>query len=191
MLNNLENILKGKKAKTVRCHGKFKRACFFGEETNVDGEGETNNENDGNKVIICHIPPGNPDNKKSLDVGRSALTAHLRHGDTKGFCKGDEGEGDDETAPVISDISFEVTDTTAIITWTTDEDSDSTVDYADETLVTANPIESSTDATMVISHSIEITGLTAETIYYFTVGSTDASNNNSTSDENTFTTVAE
>jgi len=47
------------------------------------------------KVTICHIPPGNPDNAHTIEVGAAALGAHLAHGDTLGEC-GDEGEGEGE-----------------------------------------------------------------------------------------------
>ena len=38
------------------------------------------------KVIVCHYPPENPSNKHSLEIGESALQAHLAHGDTVGAC---------------------------------------------------------------------------------------------------------
>jgi hypothetical protein len=38
------------------------------------------------KVAVCHMPPGNPDNAHTIRVGASALTAHLKHGDTIGEC---------------------------------------------------------------------------------------------------------
>ena len=38
-------------------------------------------------VVICHIPPGNPDNAHTLTVGASAVSAHLAHGDTLGQCE--------------------------------------------------------------------------------------------------------
>ena len=38
------------------------------------------------KVIICHYPPENPRNKLSLEIGESALQAHLAHGDAIGAC---------------------------------------------------------------------------------------------------------
>jgi hypothetical protein len=41
------------------------------------------------KVIICHSPPGNPENKQTLEVGISALQAHIDHGDKIGPCEGD------------------------------------------------------------------------------------------------------
>lgn len=45
----------------------------------------------GNKVTICHIPPGNPDNAHSITINVNALEAHLAHGDTFGDCNGSSG----------------------------------------------------------------------------------------------------
>ncbi len=39
-----------------------------------------------NKVVICHLPPGNPDNAHTIVVGSSAVPAHLDHGDYLGEC---------------------------------------------------------------------------------------------------------
>ncbi len=39
------------------------------------------------KVIICHIPPGNPGKAHTIQISRSALKAHLAHGDTLGACR--------------------------------------------------------------------------------------------------------
>src|SRR4051794_20439444 len=33
---------------------------------------------DSRKVMLCHVPPGNPDAKHTICVGRPALNAHLR-----------------------------------------------------------------------------------------------------------------
>jgi hypothetical protein len=44
------------------------------------------------KVLICHIPQGNPANKHTLCVGKSAVKAHLGHGDTLGPCEGETGK---------------------------------------------------------------------------------------------------
>jgi phosphodiesterase/alkaline phosphatase D-like protein len=67
---------------------------------------------------------------------------------------------------------------TATITWTTDQPSDSRVDYGTNasslTLNVSNTI-------MTTSHTITLSGLTAGTTYYFRVTSKDASNNSSTS----------
>ncbi len=40
----------------------------------------------GEKALVCHRPPGNPDKAKTLSVGASAVKAHLGHGDTEGAC---------------------------------------------------------------------------------------------------------
>jgi hypothetical protein len=50
----------------------------------ADGD---NDDDDGNdKVKICHIPPGNPDNAHTIRVNENAVDAHLDHGDYKGEC---------------------------------------------------------------------------------------------------------
>lgn len=39
-----------------------------------------------NKVTICHIPPGNPDNAHTIIVSENAAQAHFAHGDEEGEC---------------------------------------------------------------------------------------------------------
>ena len=36
--------------------------------------------------LICHLPPGNIDNKHTIKVGKSAVYAHFAHGDYWGPC---------------------------------------------------------------------------------------------------------
>lgn len=40
----------------------------------------------GAKVVICHIPPGNPGNQHTIEVGQPAVAAHVAHDDTLGAC---------------------------------------------------------------------------------------------------------
>src|SRR5262245_1198047 len=40
----------------------------------------------GQKVNVCHIPPGNPANFHTILISESALAAHLAHGDVAGSC---------------------------------------------------------------------------------------------------------
>ena len=40
------------------------------------------------KITICHKPPGNPANVQTIEVSKSALSAHLAHGDHVGECTG-------------------------------------------------------------------------------------------------------
>ena len=41
---------------------------------------------EGKKVEVCHIPPGNPDNAHTITISENALRAHLDHGDHVGAC---------------------------------------------------------------------------------------------------------
>ena len=94
----------------------------------------------------------------------------------------------DITAPVISNISSGIpTTTAATITWTTDEISDSQVEYG----LDVNYGSSTTlNANLVTNHSQTLTGLTASTTYHYRVKSKDASGNLATSADFIFTTAA-
>lgn len=42
---------------------------------------------EGGDIVICHIPPGNPDGRKTMTVSLSAWqNEHSRHGDSRGPC---------------------------------------------------------------------------------------------------------
>ncbi|MFD0964955.1 hypothetical protein [Pseudofulvibacter geojedonensis] len=47
-------------------------------------------ERENQKVTICHIPPGNPDNAHEITVSTNAVRAHLAHGDSIGNCPCDD-----------------------------------------------------------------------------------------------------
>ncbi|MBE3136433.1 MAG: fibronectin type III domain-containing protein [Thermoplasmata archaeon] len=70
--------------------------------------------------------------------------------------------------------------TQAIISWDTDEDSDSVVNYGTTTALG----NTSSDSTMVTSHSILLTNILPDTTYYYEVQSTDASSNTATDNNN-------
>lgn len=42
--------------------------------------------NNNNKVLICHVPPGNPNNAQTNCVNSNAVQSHLNHGDYLGEC---------------------------------------------------------------------------------------------------------
>jgi len=93
----------------------------------------------------------------------------------------------DVTPPVISNVNASnITTTTATINWSTDEASDSQVEYG---LDTNYGSVSTLDATRVISHTTVISGLTAGTIYHYRVKSKDAAGNLAVSGNFTFTTA--
>jgi len=98
------------------------------------------------------------------------------------------GNTPDTDPPVISNIQESgVTTDAAVITWNTDEDSDSQVDYG---TTSGSYTLSSSNSAMVTSHSISLAGLSSDTTYYYVVKSTDAANNTATSAEYSFTTQA-
>ena len=67
---------------------------------------------------------------------------------------------------------------TATITWTTDEPSDSRVNYGTDSNSLAL---AASDASLITSHTITLTGLASATTYYFRVSSTDTYGNSAAS----------
>jgi glucose/arabinose dehydrogenase len=91
------------------------------------------------------------------------------------------------TQPAISGVAATgITATTALVIWTTDEGSDSQVDYG----TTTTYAQSSAPGTALTNnHSVPLSGLTASTLYHYRVRSTDAAGNLATSGDFTFATT--
>jgi hypothetical protein len=98
----------------------------------------------------------------------------------------------DTTPPTISNVQVtSITQTTATISWTTNEPSNSEVQYDTARRPWGSYSWGENDNSLVTSHSIALTGLEADTTYYFRVGSTDGSGNGpTTSTQISFTTEA-
>ncbi|MCK5059896.1 MAG: fibronectin type III domain-containing protein [Candidatus Pacebacteria bacterium] len=95
--------------------------------------------------------------------------------------------GFDITAPVISSLqSSNITDTTSVITWTTNESADSKVNYG---TVSGTLTSNASSTPLITSHSTSLTGLSANTTYYYEAVSTDEAGNTATSSEQSFTTL--
>lgn len=93
----------------------------------------------------------------------------------------------DVTAPVISSITTSnLTSSSATISWTTNEPSTSTVNYG----LTSGYGNNASDGILLTSHSLDLSGLSANTGYHYQVVSSDASNNTASSSDNTFLTAA-
>ena len=92
----------------------------------------------------------------------------------------------DTTAPVVSGVATNnITPTTANLSWLTSEPSTSQVIYG----ASINYGSSSTDSTLTMSHSISLSGLSANTTYHYEIISIDAAGNISTTNDATFKTA--
>ena len=93
-------------------------------------------------------------------------------------------ETPDDTAPVISNVRADrVTNATATIKWSTDEPSDSQVEFGlDETFGQLSPL----NANRVTEHTVTLRGLSPGTTYFYRVMSTDEANNIGLSPDFTF-----
>lgn len=93
----------------------------------------------------------------------------------------------DTTPPVISLIvASSITSSGATISWTTNEASDSQIDYG---LTASYGNTTALDASLVTSHSQSLSGLSVSTFYHYRVRSRDAAGNLALSADNTFTTI--
>lgn len=99
----------------------------------------------------------------------------------------DLGGGGDMTAPNICCVVISgISDTSATVSWGTDEGANSNVDYG---LTTSYEIGTESEAlSYVFSHSISLSGLTPGTTYHVRVRSSDNSGNQDSDSDYTFTT---
>ncbi len=93
----------------------------------------------------------------------------------------------DNKAPVISSVTTtSIKNTTATVTWSTDESSDSQVEWG---ITTTYGFVSALSSIMTASHLQSLDNLTANTTYHFRVKSRDTAGNLSTSSDYTFRTT--
>ncbi|MEK7192336.1 MAG: fibronectin type III domain-containing protein, partial [Patescibacteria group bacterium] len=93
---------------------------------------------------------------------------------------------DDYTRPIISSVTAtDITNSGATITWITDEPSTSRVEYG---LTTSYGSFTSTNTSLVTTHSVTLTGLNPGTVYHYVVTSKDLPGNSRDSGDYTFTT---
>ncbi|NLX14564.1 MAG: hypothetical protein GXY44_13055 [Phycisphaerales bacterium] len=57
-----------------------------------------------NKVELCHVPPGNPQNAHTIMVAEAAVPAHLANGSYLGPCVQDEPDSDGDGVPDALDL---------------------------------------------------------------------------------------
>ncbi|TSC74876.1 MAG: Peptidoglycan binding protein [Parcubacteria group bacterium Gr01-1014_30] len=96
----------------------------------------------------------------------------------------------DTTAPVINNLGAkDITATSTVITWGTNEHANSKVWYSTATPVTAaTSTAMASSAVLVFEHAVALSGLTASTTYYYFISSADLAGNTATSSEQSFMT---
>lgn len=121
------------------------------------------------------------------DLGTAGWDQYFGYGLVDAYAACLEAGGEpDTTPPVISNVqAVDVTHNSARITWTTDEAATSVVYYG---LTTGYGSTAST-AGYTTSHSVNLSGLSPETLYHYKVESADSSGNTSQSGDYTFTTL--
>ena len=93
--------------------------------------------------------------------------------------------GSDTTPPVISSVTASsITSSAATITWTTNEASDSRVDYGPTIYSSASPV----NASLLTTHVVTLSGLSQATMYHYRARSRDAAGNLGISGDFTFAT---
>lgn len=70
----------------------------------------TNKQSEDGFVEICHVPPGDPDNRHTVTIGASAVERHLAHGDSLGPCESAEDDPDSD-GDGVTDLVDECPDT--------------------------------------------------------------------------------
>src|SRR5207249_12201461 len=94
----------------------------------------------------------------------------------------------DNAPPLLSSVaSSSLSASAATVTWTTDEASDSQVEYGPTSAYGQVSVLASA---LVTSHSVGLSGLSASTLYHYRVKSRDAVGNLTVSGDVTFTTAA-
>lgn len=94
----------------------------------------------------------------------------------------------DTTPPVISAVaSSNITQTGAVISWATNEAANKQIEYG---LTVAYGSTTTLDATLALTHSQALSGLTANTLYHYRVLARDAAGNLASSADFTLTTQA-
>jgi hypothetical protein len=94
----------------------------------------------------------------------------------------------DTIAPVITNVSFSPAETSAVITWVTNEPSSSQVEYGRTTNYGSH---SALEQALVLTHSVTLSSLEPNTTYHFRVKSKDSSGNEAIFEDKSLTTLAD
>lgn len=161
----------------------LKRVCQYDSDDDQDND---------KKITVCHITSSAANTTNTLRISRSALAAHLAHGDTIGRCDNDQDDDDDSpdtTPPVINNIVTETLTNRTTIQWRTNEATNGKVVYATNPINTATSTKSQNSLFINSTiHGVSLYDLTASTTYYYLIVAEDTSGNKATSTQQTFET---
>lgn len=94
--------------------------------------------------------------------------------------------GTDGTPPTIFNVQvLNITTSTALVTWQTDEPANSRVDYGTTALYGSTV----SNGSLVTSHAMQLTGLPVDTVIHFRITSADAVGNSASTSDATFRTL--
>lgn len=138
---------------------------------------------DGKKLNICHVSGSS---RQSLSIAVSAARAHIAHGDTLGVCLNQQPT--DTTAPVLTNITATPLQTSATLSWSTNEAASARIwlSTTSPVLTTTTPTQEHTASTL--TQSFSLSALTPGTTYYYVLSSADTAGNRATT-SGAFTTT--
>ena len=138
-------------------------------------------------VTSLAIPPSAPSGTFYLVVVADSGKAVRESNETNNTRASGAVAVKDVTPPTISSVtSSGITASSATVTWNTDKSSSSQADYG---TTAAYGSSTSPSSSLVTSHAVTLSGLTAGKAYHFRVQSKDAAGNTALSTDYTFTTA--
>ena len=130
-------------------------------------------------ILTTEAPPAHGDNLLSVEASDTITAEYVDMLD----CDGATNVTYTSTAlidcvqPLISNVGEQnISDTSATVTWDTDEDSSSTVHWG----MSRPPANTTGKAEMTVDHEVPLTGLQQCTVYYYSVESEDIAGNSAT-----------
>lgn len=170
--------------------GKHEEKNTKHDDDDEDDDHDRNDRDDdrkgGKKLSICHA--SGTSSRQTLSIAVAAARAHIAHGDTLGVCLNQQSG--DETAPVLTNITATPLQTSATISWGTNEEAAARIwlSTTSPVLITDTPTQEHT--TLTLTQSFSLSSLTPGTTYYYVLSSLDAAGNRATSSQGSFITVA-
>lgn len=158
------------------------------EEDEHDGDNRGKGHNDdkhNKKIAICHV---SGTAQTTLSIAVAAARAHIAHGDTLGVCVDQQQR--DTTAPILTNMSAAPLQTSATISWNTNEQASGRIWLSTTSPVLTAGTPTQEHTALSLTQSFTLSTLTPGTTYYYVLSSLDAVGNRATSSQGSFVTLA-